>query len=404
MNSNIVIEHLSGTPVSKRRVEIVERKGLGHPDSICDAVAEAASISLARHYRDTFGGILHYNLDKGFLAAGKVERRLGGGEVLEPMRLIMGDRATARFRDQKIPIQDIVIRAAREWIRDHLRFVDPERHCLYQIEIREGSAELQDIFGRGGPVLGSNDSSAAKGYAPLSDTERMVLETEWFLNSPEFKASFPETGEDVKVMGVRKDLDLMLNIAVPLIDRFISSGADYFDRKKAIRKRLEEFLRSKKMEFRSIEVSINALDDPDRGMGGMYLSVLGTSAEDADSGQVGRGNRVNGIISLSRGAAAEAAPGKNAVSHVGKIYSVLSHELAHKIYDTTPGIQEIYVSLFNQIGAPIDRPRIVSIEIRTLPGAHFESIARKSRETAERELQGLRTFCEDLVQGRYPVW
>ena len=63
----------------------------------------------------------------------------------------------------------------------------------------------------------------------------------------------------------------------------------------------------------------------DRGAGGMYLTVLGTSADGADGGQVGRGNRVNGLISLHRPMSTEAAAGKNPVSHVGKIYNLLAH-------------------------------------------------------------------------------
>lgn len=35
-------------------------------------------------------------------------------------------------------------------------------------------------------------------------------------------------------------------------------------------------------------------------MGGMYLTVLGTLAEDADSGEVGLGNQVNGLIPMNR--------------------------------------------------------------------------------------------------------
>ncbi|HXQ67877.1 MAG TPA: methionine adenosyltransferase, partial [Alphaproteobacteria bacterium] len=45
-------------------VEVVERKGLGHPDTLCDMLAEALSLSLSRFYRERFGLILHHNVDK----------------------------------------------------------------------------------------------------------------------------------------------------------------------------------------------------------------------------------------------------------------------------------------------------------------------------------------------------
>ena len=60
-------------------VEVVERKGLGHPDSICDAIMEEISLALSREYMEQFGVILHHNIDKGLLVAGEVERKFGGG-------------------------------------------------------------------------------------------------------------------------------------------------------------------------------------------------------------------------------------------------------------------------------------------------------------------------------------
>ena len=399
----VLVERLKGSPVSGRRVEIVERKGLGHPDSICDAIAEEISLALSRQYLDCFGTILHHNMDKGLLVAGRVDCRFGGGEVLEPMRLILGDRATARMGEKVLPIPEIAVETARRWVRENLRFVDPDRHIAYQVEIREGSAELRDLFDRGGAMLGANDTSAAVGYAPLTETEKLVLEMEGFLNSKGFKDSFPETGEDVKIMGCRRDRDLTMTVAMPFVDRFIRSGPDYFDRKAAVQKAMEEFIPSLKVDLRNVAVCFNTLDQPDRGMGGVYLSVLGTSAEDADSGEVGRGNRVNGVIALNRPSAAEAAAGKNPVSHVGKIYNILTHRMAHLIYDTVPGIQEVYVWLLNQIGVPIDRPKMVSVQVLPVPGVHFAVMTRKVKEIVDDELRHIRRFCEDLAHGRYPV-
>ncbi|MBI4714734.1 MAG: methionine adenosyltransferase, partial [Nitrospirae bacterium] len=357
MERDILVERLRGTPVAGRQVEIVERKGVGHPDSICDAVAEEISRALNREYLERFGAVLHHNMDKGLLVAGRVAHRFGGGEVLSPMRMVLGDRAVSRLGEEEIPVREIAVETARRWFKENFRFIEPERHLTFQVEIQEGSAELTDLFHRGGEFLGSNDTSAAVGYAPLTETERLVLETEGFLNSREFKASYPETGEDVKIMGVRRDRELSLTVAVPFLDRYIGDAGEYFEKKERVRRAVGAFIHSKKIDLSPVVVYHNTLDSPDRGMGGMYLSVLGTSAEDGDSGQVGRGNRANGVIALNRPAAAEAAPGKNAVSHVGKIYSILTHVMAHRIYDTVPGIQEVYVWLFNQIGVPIDRPR-----------------------------------------------
>jgi S-adenosylmethionine synthetase len=50
---HLFIEPLSAPPVWKRQIEIVERKGLGHPDSICDGVMEYISVRLANEYQKT---------------------------------------------------------------------------------------------------------------------------------------------------------------------------------------------------------------------------------------------------------------------------------------------------------------------------------------------------------------
>ena len=399
----IIIEKLKGRPVSENRVEIVERKGIGHPDYICDSIMEEISVALSKIYKEKFGAVLHHNIDKGMLAAGAVERRFGGGSLIEPMRMIFGDRAAYKVDGETIPVSDIAINTAKEWFKKNLRFVDSDKHINYQVEIKEGSAELSDIFKRGESVLGANDTSAAVGYAPFTETERIVLDTERFLNSKEFKERFPETGEDVKIMGIRERQRLHLTIAMPLIDKYIDRETAYFKKKKEIKDAIEEFARNKISGIKKVNIYLNTLDKKGRGIGGMYLSVLGTSAEDADSGQVGRGNRVNGVISLNRPMGTEAAAGKNPVSHVGKIYNILTHKIANDIYQKTKGIKEVYVWMCSQIGAPIDQPKIISAQLILEKGASFSDISKMVEEIINFELDKISEFCNDLTLGKYSV-
>jgi S-adenosylmethionine synthetase len=328
----ILVETLKGKSVTEHRVEIVERKGIGHPDYMCDSIMEAISVAVAQEYIREFGTVLHHNIDKGLLTAGRVEKNFGGGQVLEPMELIIGDRATLRVAGRKIPVVEIAVDTAKQWIRSHMRFIDPDRHLKCRVVLSPGSEELTDIFTRPGKVRAANDTSAAVGYYPLSPAEKVVLNLERQLNSSEFKKIHPETGEDIKIMGLRNGKTLELTVAMPLIASFVSSEKDYFERKMTIQKEMEQMLGGLP-EFKGINVHYNNLDERGRGLGGVYLSLLGTSAEDADSGQVGRGNRVNGLISVNRPLGTEAAAGKNPVSHVGKIYNILAHKIAREIYE-----------------------------------------------------------------------
>ncbi|MEW6213877.1 MAG: methionine adenosyltransferase [Nitrospirota bacterium] len=400
----IVVETFKGKSVAEHSVEIVERKGRGHPDYICDSIMDAISVALSGEYTKKFGTILHHNIDKGLLVAGRTMKQFGGGRLLKPMELIIGDRATIGIGRRKIPVRDIAVNTAKKWFRENLRFVDPERDVKYRVVLAKGSEELTDIFLRPGEIRGANDTSAAVGYYPLSPTETVVLKLEGYLNSKEFKKRFPETGEDVKVMGMRRERDLDITIAMPLLSRYISSESEYFHRKKLIHEEMMTFLDSfKQLTFRDIIVHYNTLDVEGRGLGGVYLSLLGTSAEDADSGQVGRGNRVNGLISMNRPMSTEAASGKNPVSHVGKIYNILTHRIAREIYEASEGMKEVYVLLLSRIGTPIDRPQMATAQILLERREKIKDVAENAERIIERALQNINNFCLELAEGKYPV-
>jgi len=398
----ILVETFKGKSVTDHTVEIVERKGIGHPDYMCDSIMEAVSVALSQVYVKEFGTVLHHNIDKGLLAAGKVKKSFGGGRVLKPMELIIGDRATFSVADRKIPVADIAVDTARKWIQENIRFADPEKHLKYRVVLAPGSEELTDIFLRPGKVRSANDTSAAVGYYPLSPTEKAVLKLEQHLNSKRFKTSYPETGEDIKVMGLRSGSRLDITVAMPLLAAYIKTEKEYFEKKRIIHKEMDGFFRTFQ-KFRVITVHFNTLDEAGRGLGGMYLSLLGTSAEDADSGQVGRGNRVNGLISVNRPMGTEAAAGKNPVSHVGKIYNVLAHKMAKKIYEKVEGIKEVYVLLLSRIGAPINRPQTAAAQILLERGRKINEVAKKTEEIIEKELSTINKFCIELSKGKYPV-
>lgn len=399
---NILVEEVPNLPMEEQPTELVERKGVGHPDSICDAVAEALSVELSRAYRDRFGRVLHHNVDKGLLVAGGATPMLGGGTIDEPMRLIFGDRATYEHEGVRIPVGDIAEATAKHWLRGHLRFVNPDEHVVFQNEIKPGSPELTDIFDR--DRLGANDTSAGVGYAPLSETEKLVLAVEQHLNSTAFKAAHPEAGEDIKVMGYRFGRELTLTVAMAFVDRFITQESTYFDCKAAIGDELQAFVGRQPQTMEHVTIDINTLDEPGRGSGGMYLTVLGTSAEGGDCGQVGRGNRVNGVIAFNRPATTEAAAGKNPVSHVGKIYNVLSHEIAERIFLEVDGVREVTVYLCSQIGHPIDQPLMAAAQVILSDGVALPDVQSPIREVIDRELATIDRFTERLIQGEFKVW
>jgi len=399
---NILINGSKRSPLEEQKLEIVERKGLGHPDSICDAIMDQISVKLSKAYLDKFGMIMHHNADKSLLVAGDVETRFGGGSVREPMLLIIGDRATFEVEGITIPVKEMALQTAKGWFKKNLRFVDPEDHVKYQVELKPGSLGLTDIFRRKGKILGANDTSAAVGYAPMTKTETIVLKTERYVNSKDFKNKFQESGEDVKVMGLRKNNDLRLTVSMAFVDRFVQSESEYFKKKAVILEEIDRFVKEN-TDFDKVTVKLNTLDVAGRGIDGVYLTVLGTSADSADSGQVGRGNRVNGVMPLNRPVCSEAAAGKNPVSHVGKIYNLLTHRIAEQVYEQVSGVEEVYIWLLSQIGKPIDQPAIASAQVVMKSGNSMENVRSDIKEVINSELENIDKFCMDLAHGKIPI-
>lgn len=398
---DVRIEEARGPGPGEREVEVVERKGLGHPDTICDSTLEAISVALCREYLARCGRVLHHNIDKGLLVAGASEPRFGGGKVVHPMRLVVGDRAADRVGDDAIPVAEIAAEAASDWVRRHLRFVDPECHLVVQSELRPGSAELVGLYESTRPR--ANDTSAGVGFAPFTETESLVLRCEGLLREPATRERFPELGDDVKVMGTRRGRVLHLTVAAAFVDRFVPDPRTYFEKKSELEGFLRETLSGELRDLDAVELAVNTLDDPGRGIDGVYLTVLGTSAEAGDGGQVGRGNRPCGLITPGRPMSLEAAAGKNPVAHVGKVYQLLALELAREIAEGAPGVREATVSLVSRIGWPLDQPWLASARLRLEPGVGLPEVEGAVRALLEDRLDGVHLFCERLVRGELPV-
>jgi len=361
---NIVVRELQQPAVEEGQVELVERKGLGHPDYISDAVAEEASRQLSLYYRERFGTIMHHNLDKVLLVGGQAAPRWGGGDVLQPIYIIVSGRATTEVRTssgvEEVPVGRIILKAVKEWVKRNLRFLDPETHVVVDYKIGKGSADLRGIFESRSASHRANDTSFGAGFAPLTTLERLVIETERTLNSQEFKSRIPASGEDVKVMGLRNGNVIDITVANAIVSRFVRDKDEYMSVKEEIKEKVLD-VASKIAPNYDVRVYVNNGDIPEEEV--FYITVTGTSAEHGDDGATGRGNRVNGLITPMRPMSLEAAAGKNPVNHIGKIYNVVATELAQLIYTKVPNVREVYVRLLGQIGRPIDDPLIADVSL-----------------------------------------
>ena len=404
---NIVVEALKFESVTDMKVELVERKGLGHPDYIADSASEEASRLLSKYYLKEFGVILHHNLDKTLLVGGQANPRFGGGTVLEPIYIVVAGRATTEVKTEdgvvKIPYGRIIVEAVRNWLKKNMRFLDPDVHVIIDYKVRKGSADLVSVFEAGTGIPLANDTSIGVGYAPLSPLEKLVYNAEKLLNSPEYKKKNPAVGEDIKVMGLRREKSIVLTIAAAIIDSLVKDLDEYISVKEQIVNDILD-LASKIVPDYDVKVYVNTADMPEKGI--VYLTVTGTSAEHGDDGATGRGNRANGLIPPMRPISLEATAGKNPVNHVGKIYNIVARRIAERIYRELDYARDVYVELLSQIGKPIDKPLMASIKI--IPPNNTDEIPAhiKSEATAiaDEELANITKITNLILEGKETLY
>lgn len=398
----LVVRPLTISPLELQPIEMVERKGLGHPDTICDALAEQLSVALCRFYQERFGCILHHNVDKALLWGGSAQPAFGGGQVLAPMEIFLAGRATREFKSVQVPVEELALESCRDWLRQNFHALDPDRHVKLHCLVRPGSAELAWLYARASEtgIWLANDTSCGVGFAPMSPLEKVVYQVERQLNAPELKKLFPEIGEDIKVMGIRREKSIHLTIACALVDRFVHDIDDYCRQIEHLQQLARTF--AQQVSDQAIAVEVNRGDDPQRG--NIYLTVTGTSAEAGDDGQVGRGNRSNGLITPYRPMTLEAAAGKNPVTHVGKLYNVLARQIATAIVEEMPEIASVYCYLVSQIGRPVSEPQLIDLQIQTQAGYPLEGYRPRIEELTREHLSQIGQLWQGFIRGEFSIY
>jgi S-adenosylmethionine synthetase len=170
---------------------------------------------------------------------------------------------------------------------------------------------------------------------------------------------------------------------------------DYLGQKGALEKRVHGV--AAEHGFAACEVAVNVADDI--ATGSVYLTVTGTSAEAGDDGQVGRGNRVNGLITPCRPMSLEAAAGKNPITHVGKIYNVVARDIAEALAATVPEIARAQCLMVSSIGAPVSEPAIMQIRLATRNGALPDVVKTRVEEVAADRLASIPRLIDAFVAG-----
>ena len=395
--------------------EIVERKGIGHPDSVCDAVADACSRALCSYYLENYDRVYHHNVDKAALVGGTAKPEFGGGMIIQPQYFLIVGRAINQIliecgtesKLDYIPVATICIDTQRKELSKIFRNLDLNKDIQFDYAVRPGSIDLTGVFDsshHSEEVPLANDTSFGVGYAPFSDVENITLEAERLLNSQKFKDKCKGSGEDIKVMTERIGNKVGITIAAAMVSRYINDVDEYVSYTNQIKDSVLD-LAAKIIPERETTCQVNVGDNIEKKI--LYLTITGTSAEAGDDGEVGRGNRSNGLITPCRTMSLEAVCGKNPINHVGKIYNILATKIAREIVNRGEGdIIEAHVKLLSQIGRPITDPWVNSIELIPADNVNFQSIEKIATEVSAEKLskENLINLRMRLIEGKEQVF
>ncbi len=353
-------------------IEIVERKGLGHPDTIADGIAEAVSVEYSKYCLENFGVVLHHNVDKILVLGGQCKLEYGQGKLLKPFRVILGGRMSRSFGGKEIDIKDIQTKVVKNYFKKVLPRIDIDKDLKFcsfttsnsKIPYWFDPRNINDL-----PEYKNshaNDTATIIGFWPLSILEQMVLASERYFYDFEqkFRPRFDLVGNDIKIMGLRRRRYVKLTLCVPFQADKINNQKEYFERKETIKEGLQEFLEEKFGSLLDVAVEINTQDqrvknEDDMGHG-RYLTIIGSALDYGEEGVSGRGNRCRGLISVMRPSSVESVYGKNPVYHVGKVYSIIANTIAQQI-----GIKfdcKVTIIVTTRNGDPLYSPYNIVVE------------------------------------------
>ena len=367
------------TKIDNQRFEVVETKGKGHPDNICDTLAEKISANYSKYCIKNFGVILRHMIDKLSILGGGSKVKFGGGEMTSPIKILVNGRFTDRFQTEKINYMSIVETTIKDYFKELFPLLDVEKFLIIidnthhnegpgvvYNENNTSNNERKKFF----EVIDKNDlkshnnhnrcndTSTTVSYYPMSKLEKTVLDIERELNSKSYKNTKPWTGNDIKVMGIRKDNTVEITCCVPLISKYVSDCKDYSLKLKLIKEDIYSII-FKNFQKEKIELFLNTRDNYEKN--DLYMTLIGSAIESGDEGAVGRGNRSRGVIPFNRNFSMEAACGKNPVYHTGKLFTTIGDLISKEIYDKYNIENSVYCT--SRMGDLIEEPWNISIEL-----------------------------------------
>lgn len=395
----IIIPH---RPLWDEDFETIERKGIGHPDTIADTLAAKISQAYSKYtYAKLDGIILHHQIDKLMVVGGKTEVTFGHGRFIEPIRIIVAGRATYSYKNKKIPIDSVIKTTILAYFKENFPLVSVKNIIIENYltnyagpgTILQSKGAIANMFNpkkknqvRGYEKLVANDTSYCVAYAPCSPLEISVLAVEKYLNDIKTKKVYPWLGTDIKIMAVRNYKDVSITMCIPQIAKYVASLNRYIENLNLISKVIYQKFSDMLFSYK-VNLSINTKDDYDKTS--VYLTVSGASLS-GDIGVVGRGNRANGLITSNRPMSMEGTNGKNPKYYAGFIYANLTKRISSRIFNSSK--KPCIVEIVSQNGGLLKDPW----QIRVVTEENTNIV----KEIIKNELSNIEKITLDFIDGK----
>lgn len=401
--------------INNQEFEVVETKGKGHPDNICDTLAEKISANYSKYCLEHYRVILRHMIDKLSILGGGSKVKFNGGEMIAPIRVLVNGRFTDRYNDEKIDYMKIVDETIKNYFQELFPMINIEKDLLIidNTHHNEGpgviynndnttknervkffeATSIKDAS-RHNNHNRCNDTSTTVSYYPMSKLEITVLNIEQLLNSDNYKKLKPWVGNDIKVMGIRKERKVEITSCVPLISKYVKDLEDYKNKLNIIKKDIEKEIK-KQFKNNEIIVYLNTRDNYEKN--DLYMTLTGSAIESGDEGIVGRGNRSRGVIPFSRNFSMEAACGKNPVYHTGKLFTAIGDIISKKIYEKYKVENTVYCT--SKMGDSISKPWNISVELnKRISKEEIDDIKRMINEIIEKHSEITQNIINDKIK------
>lgn len=363
------VENRAVSPAHEAEFEVVERKGIGHPDSMADILAEEFSRRYSRFGLDHLGVVPNHWVDKVALIGAASSVEYGAFTVNKPISAYLFGKLTMAVGETVLPIEEIFRAATDDVLTEATRTSAILEHVRHVVENTSGTAldhprafYAPTTAAEAEPAaeLRANDTAFCAAHAPATPTELLAIALENHVNSVAFACAFPAAGSDVKVMLLRGETGLDITVCLPFHPALTPTGESYRLMLASAHEHIAGTAAAMAVSLgigEAVRVAVNTKD----AAGGAYLAPFGTSLGKGDCGLVGRGNKADGVIASSRSAGVEALAGKNPVHHTGKLYTLAASRIADRLHAELGLVNETV--LMSRNGDLLNQPAFAGVRL-----------------------------------------